>query len=375
MNLPFTSGGEKTIRDGSLQIKIVYMSQIGLFKKYFEKIISDVVLRDPRARAFNHITIILQDEQKHPKGVEALQQLFQNPSGLGKYGQVLNEEVVTIEKGGLSHRQAIIHVFVDTMIFGVIERHAPELLSKGTFMTQANVHKAQACILQNLPGLFTSNFNHELTHALHFLRKNFAARAEKALAKRTLIQQRVSKSMSNLAVASDYGQLLSDYRSIVESCLLRTYTEGVALYYQAVLGNAAFLSQSNVFKGLYDQAEGPASQFFTFLKNFTGYLNPRVINDPSLHSRFLSIVIDLLKQAEKIAYPLGVHMAYSIETTFHLEDKLLDITPGEFIRLYEKACEMHGLQPLVSLSSGKGKLFDYKEILRILYRAERARLG
>ena len=145
------------------------------------------------------------------------------------------------------------------------------------------------------------------------------------------------------------------------------------MLYEKILGDPSFFySRSKTFVEFYLKAYDRSHKFFENISMILARLGPWVLSNKIFQEHHPEEIKYFLAEASHISYDLGLHMAFTIQTTFELnEEKFLNLSIGQFLRLYEEACKKRNVQPLISLTGNKGKLFDYKEALRMLYRAEK----
>ena len=89
-------------------------------------------------------------------------------------------------------------------------------------------------------------------------------------------------------------------------------------------------------------------------------------------SEFSTVIYNMLDVFKRNSYTLGLHMVFTIKYALLIDDdELFSLSLAKFIKLYEEACNKLRVRPLITLTSGRGILLDYKNILRKLHRAEK----
>ena len=378
MRLPFFSRNRKIkqLQFANLTITIVNNTRLDSFVPIFEKAIESLVKGDKRLKSFDWLIFILEDGGKYDgrgsKEIMAdfLQKWWRRG---GRLLSVVNPgDVVKTKSGDFSFARGTVHVLVDVLASSVLSRNTPFMPEKEQ-PPILSANEAIAYMWHDLRDVFFPIFTHEITHALHGLTGLYKERTKRVEAKKALIERRLLTNVVGLAEPVSYAKLLYKLREVIEALILKIWAEGLARYYESVLSNKTFLlSKSETFADLYKKAYNNLNSFLENLKYLTSNLAPDVVVDPIRKKRFLENVNMMNNLVGRLYYDIGLHMVFTIESTFHLEEKLLSIGLGEFIKLYEKACAQRSIQPLISLSSNKG-LFDYKEMLRTLYRLEHKR--
>ncbi len=151
-------------------------------------------------------------------------------------------------------------------------------------------------------------------------------------------------------------------RVVLFNLVRKLFTEGVAEYYGELKSNKLIYSEE-AFKKLYSETHSDVIKSKNLLLDWSILLG----NKKFILTKTDQIdgIYDKIKSIlETLAYPTGYHMVYTIlfvdhKTTF---EDILHFQPFEFIRKYEECMEIKSLQPVVSVTSGKGVL-DYKTML------------
>jgi hypothetical protein len=195
---------------------------------------------------------------------------------------------------------------------------------------------------------FRGAVRHELRHVVD-LQKNELQNLRAAASAR--IKPLIIEIQKRINIASPaYEALRVAYFEVLNAFLL----EGLATFCQYPRP----YNKRN-FRKLYKDAIGKlVSLRFTksYLKGLAGY---------DISSRTLT---SFKEDIYRTSYAIGWHMVFTIRMYFPQISlrKFLSISPYQFIRIYEQACQKARIKPVVSLYSGKG-YFDYNRTIKKLY--------
>ncbi len=194
---------------------------------------------------------------------------------------------------------------------------------------------------------------HEFTHIqMHYKNQRLALR--KAAISR--LEHTTQKLQAELNTASP---VYTKIRLAIFGFLNLLLSEGLAEF----CGGEYKLSKK-VFVKLYRTAQKEAyfyldeKELYSALRLMPGVLYPETKN--------IAIQFKYFKSAP---YPIGLHMVYTMQTclpNIKLE-RILEMSPYEFVKLYETACGVARIRPVISLNSGLG-YFDYNRFIQNLYK-------
>lgn len=378
MKFPFgqnISERHKSVTIGSLRVDIFSRTRFTFMVPFLEITTIEFVRYDKRLLRFSHIIFEFEDSRPFPK--VNLRRL------LPEIWHMPTESIATIivgdanrdYAGAVSYIGCTVHVNVNVIIKDAVNVHAPWLLEtiiSSKELEPETVREIVKVSENKQVEVIIRALTHEFTHVLHNLSGVYAKRAERAKKKRDEIAKRIAIHAQDIETAKGYGELVTSYRFIIELILLKLFSEGIATYYEQWLNNNdLFWNPQQAFEKLYIDAYSKWAKPFFVIKNLARDLSPSIFkNDRSIRA-FHGLVSLATKQSGDMGYSIGLHMAFTIQSVFRLGDKLLELGIGEYIRYYEEACSKWKVEPLISLSNGKGKLFDYKEMLRSLHQAEK----
>jgi len=372
--------GRKKEKIGNVNISFEVHTKFKQFIPHFKHIVLLMVEENDRLQHFGLITFILEDQGKFGRGngLERIRDLLIQSSALNESGYVKSNEVNLISLDS-NFASAKIHLNVDTILLVIISEYIPWILDDFKKYGDSMLKKAEIEIgnltISHVYEKLRGTLEHELTHAIHFLREGLHKRIQKIGEKSYLITLRMLKNTDSLEHHIRYSRWLAGLRKTVELLVFKIYIEGLAMYYEKLLDDKTFFSMRDEnFLKLYSEAYDESKGFFTRLMEDT-LPNLNVQKFQELERKKNNIhgfVSDFQLRANLVSYKLGLHMTFTIDYTLYLGEDLFDLSFAQFIRLYEKACAIRNVQPIISLSSNKGRLFDYKEALRMLHRAEKA---
>ncbi|MBR9683251.1 hypothetical protein GOV03_01805 [Candidatus Woesearchaeota archaeon] len=197
-----------------------------------------------------------------------------------------------------------------------------------------------------------SDMVHELRHITHQQISNWIKKvAWHSDRTGKILQKRFSKLMKEEPDTKDIREMLLLFTHLLPA-------EGQADYFK-YLSKGRIIFNKKRFKKYYS-----AARKWSLLtkKQWTKYLatkkGGRLKKIEKAKKKFWNTLII------KLPYSAGFHMIYTLVYVQHINDldKIAKMGPHKFVREYEKAMKIKGLQPVVSLTSGKG-ILDYNEML------------
>ncbi len=222
-----------------------------------------------------------------------------------------------------------------------------EELREGKNIVHLNVDKlrenTESDSVREFEKKWHGNIIHELTHLLH---DNTTQIIKKYIITRNRLSQSLIKN--ELSHSTIRIQLFNFIRNI--------FIEGLAVGYQ--LSRTGYLLYAErVFEILYRDAQTGMNAIIIGLNSY--YVTKKK-NTSS--TKLFENLEKVLKHQTSFT---GYHLVYTILFIDHKMtlEKIMPLTPFEFIRKYEACMLSKGLQPVISLTSGRG-IFDYKKTLQ-----------
>ncbi len=195
---------------------------------------------------------------------------------------------------------------------------------------------------------------HELTHLYHNYRSGILNTYSK-------LSDRLKYALSLKATSFQLVNF-SSMRGILFGLSRLVFIEGVAKYveYHQEFKTKEILFSETLFDRLYEHVSSQANKKNEEFLRTLELLKKRNLKQSTV-DQCLSIFDGFF---HSLSYSAGYHMVYTILFVDHnitFED-ILHFQPFEFIRKYEECMAIKGLQPVISVTSGKGVL-DYKKML------------
>ncbi len=194
---------------------------------------------------------------------------------------------------------------------------------------------------------YTGLILHELTHLYHESKSQFLV---KSMAKKerlsALINQKLKSQKTNFKIAT--------IRLYLDSLIRNILPEGLAEYFQKFSQDEVIFSEQN-FSVIYLSEVGAVGKVVNIIPTY-------LLDKSLLLTKEVRENLDFLFRY--LNYSTGYHMIYTIIFVDHktIFEDIIHFQPFEFIRKYEECMEIKGLQPVISVTSGKGVL-DYKKML------------
>jgi hypothetical protein len=326
------------------------------------------------------LTVVLEDSQtfneKNRGRLLAQLMLTINPKNWVKAGKVEKDE---IDSGFF-----IIHLYVDMIIarlLGPNIQSAQELrnLHNAEEILKRRFNEYRRQMKSNLFREIYVIFKHEATHIEtilksqmnHVLTKNYKRIEKLEEQLRELIEKLEFMEARERIPLHLHKTMVRSTKLIIDIALIKTYEEGVSRY-----NSENFFPDIQHFHKLYRDSyilSGTAFKKLDDILDKVLYAMKKImIAGYDKSSEFSTVIDNMLDVFKRNSYTLGLHMVFTIKYALLIDDdELFSLSLAKFIKLYEEACNKLRVRPLITLTSGRGILLDYKNILRKLHRAEK----
>ncbi len=193
---------------------------------------------------------------------------------------------------------------------------------------------------------------HELTHLFHDYLSGTIRRYYRT-------SKRLDRALSEVQKRMEVDLAHDDLRVLYFRLFRKIFTEGIAKYYENLKMGITVISEDH-FQDIYETEK----EDLNYVKEKLALALNEILKLSSNRKSSGGLSNSFVELLKRHWYSTGYHMVYTILFVDHKTnfEQVLHFQPFEFIRKYEECMVIKGLQPVISVTSGKG-ILDYKTLL------------